>query len=80
MRAVFPFPFSNDSYSRSQRSNSDHMNNGKIGLGLYYLSFSPNINLNVELIIKCMSVFLANHLSGSFLPSVECPVGVIAKP
>jgi len=60
--------------------NSDHMNNGKIGLGRYYLSFSPNINLNVELFIKYMSVLRANHLSGSVLPSVECPVSVIAKP
>ena len=56
------------------------MNNGKIGLGRYYLSFSPNINLNVELIIKYMSVLRANHLSGRVLPSVECPVSVIAKP
>jgi hypothetical protein len=56
------------------------MNNGKIGLDLNYLSVFLNIKLNDQLIIKYMSVLWANHLSGRVLPSVECPVSVIAKP
>jgi len=38
------------SYSRSNRRNEEHINNGKKVLSDWF--FFPNINLNVEIIIK----------------------------